>query len=164
MHLQCSLRACKHYTRWGTCLIWSFGILFSCDGLPLDPTSCLCLKCLQKKLESSVLAVYNYGKKSQWDTLGFLGHFQIHACLTLPLTPQRTLDACIQNFLWVSTFYRVDGGTTARKFRGCTVLWGNPEITEKLWILQYSPKDFCPSLWLRPWPHLFKRWIMLFTE
>ena len=42
------------------------------------------------------------------------------------------LDACIQNFFRVSTLYRVGGGRTARKFRkGCTVLRGNREMTEK---------------------------------
>ena len=46
-------------------------MLFPCDGLPLDPTSCLTGSSMfAKKLESSVLAVYNHGKK-------LFGHFCI---------------------------------------------------------------------------------------
>ena len=42
------------------------------------------------------------------------------------------LDACIQNFFQISTLYRVGGGRSARTFRkGCTVLRGNREMTEK---------------------------------
>ena len=74
---------------------------------------------------------YNHGQKS-WDTFAFLGRFPIHTGPTPPLTPQTMLDACIQNFFRVSTLYRVGGGRTARKFRkGCTVLRGNREMTEK---------------------------------
>ena len=69
----------------------------------------------------------NHGQKS-WDTFAFLGCFPIHGRPTPPLTPQTTLDACIQNFFQVSTLYRVGGGRTTRKLRkGCTVLRGNRE-------------------------------------
>ena len=48
------------------------------------------------------------------------------------LTPQTMLDARIQNCFRVSTLYRLGGGRTARKFqKGCTVLRGNREMTEK---------------------------------
>ena len=74
------------------------------------------------------------------------GRFSIHAGPTPSLTPQTMLDTCIQNFFRVSTFYRVGGGKTVRKFRKrCPVLRGNREVTEK-YELQYCPKDFCPGL------------------
>ena len=42
--------------------------------------------------------MYDHGQKS-WDTFAFLGRFpRILICPTPPLTPQTTLDACIQNF------------------------------------------------------------------
>ena len=71
-----------------------------------------------------------------------MGGFPIHTGPTPPLTPQTMLDACIQNFFFrVLTLYKVGGGRTARKFRkGCTVLRGNREMTEKY---EY---DFCPGL------------------
>ena len=60
------------------------------------------------------------------------GRFPIHKGPTPPLTPQTMLDACIQNFFPSSTLYGVGGGRTARKVRkGCTVLRGNRELTEK---------------------------------
>ena len=86
--------------------------------------------------------IYNHGQKS-WDTVAFLRHFPIHTGLTPPLTPQTKLDAFIQYFFWrVSTLFRLGGGggggwgrgggITARRIqKGCTVLWGNPEMTEK---------------------------------
>ena len=65
-------------------------------------------------------------------TLAFLGRFEIHTGPTPALTPQTLLDACIHNFFRVSTLFRVGGGRTSRKFRkGCTVLRGNREMTEK---------------------------------
>ena len=49
-----------------------------------------------------------------------------------PLPLQTMLDACIQIFFRVSTLYRLVERRTARKFRkGCTVLRGNREMTEK---------------------------------
>ena len=75
--------------------------------------------------------IYNHGQKS-WDTFAFLGRFPIHTGPTPPLTPQTMLDACIQNLFRVSTLCRVRGGRTARSFRrGCTVLKGEREMTEK---------------------------------
>ena len=77
---------------------------------------------------------YNHGQKS-WDTFGFLGRFPIHTGPTPPLTPQTTLDACIQNF------FRV--GRTARKFRkGCTALRGKREMTEKNECCSTVPRTF----------------------
>ena len=76
----------------------------------------------------------NHGQTS-WDTFAFLRRFPIHTSPTPPLTPQTMLDACIQNFFRVSTLYRVGGGRpgrTGRNFRkGCTVLRGNREMTDK---------------------------------
>ena len=84
----------------------------------------------------------NHGQKS-WDTFAFLGRFPIHTGPTPPLTPQTMLDACIQNFFRVSTLYRVGGGRTARKFRkGCTVLRGNREMTEKYEYCSTVPRTF----------------------
>ena len=90
---------------------------------------------------------YNIGQKS-WDTFAFLGRFPIHTGPTLPLTPQTMLDACIQNFSRVSTLYRSGGGgggggTTARKLRkGCTVLRGNRQMTEKYEHCSTVPRTF----------------------
>ena len=65
-------------------------------------------------------------------TLVFLARFPIHTGPSPPLTPQTMLDAYIYNFFRVSTLYRVGRGRTARNFRkGCTVLRGNREMTEK---------------------------------
>ena len=105
-----------------------------------------------------------HGEKS-WDTFAFLGHFPIHTCPAPRLTPQAMLDACIQNFFRVSTLYWVGKGRTAGKFRkGCTVLWGNTDITENYeyyiallrtfvqdwlvvcFLLSFSP-CFCP-IWV----------------
>ena len=85
---------------------------------------------------------YNHGQTS-WDTFGFLGRFPIHTGPTPPLTPQTMLDACIQNFFGVSTLYMVGGGRTARKFRkGCTVLRGKREMTEKYEHRSTVPRTF----------------------
>ena len=74
---------------------------------------------------------YNHWQKS-WDTFAFLAHFPLHTVPAPPLTPQTTLDASTQNFVRVLTLYRVAGVRSARKLRkGCTVLWGNQEITEQ---------------------------------
>ena len=76
---------------------------------------------------------YNHLQKS-WDTFAFLEHFTIHTSPTPPLNPQTTLDASIHNFFRALTLYRVVGVRSARKLRkGCTVLWGNQEITEQLY-------------------------------
>ena len=84
----------------------------------------------------------NHGQKS-WDTFAFLGRFPIHTGPTPPLTPQTMLNACIQNFFRVSTLYRVVGGRTAREFRkGCTVLRGNREMTEKYKYCSTVPRTF----------------------
>ena len=95
---------------------------------------------------------YSHGQKS-WDTYAFLGRFPIQTGPTPPLTPQTMLDACIQIFFPCFNFVLGGGGgggwgeRTATKFRkGCTVLRGDQEMTEKYEILQYCPKDFCPGL------------------
>ena len=59
--------------------------------------------------------------------------FPIHTGPTLPLTPQIMLDACIQNFFWVSTLYRVGGRRTARKinFRKDALFYEGTQNDEK---------------------------------
>ena len=85
---------------------------------------------------------YNHGQKS-WDTFVFLGSFPIHTVPAHPLTPQTILDACIQNFFRVSSLYRVGWGRTARNFpKGCTVLRGNREMTEKYEYYSTVPRTF----------------------
>ena len=76
-------------------------------------------------------------------TLAFLGRFPMHAGPTPPLTPQKMLDACTQNFFQVSTLDRVRGGRTTRKCRkGCTVLRRNREMTEKYKYCSIVPRTF----------------------
>ena len=58
---------------------------------------------------------YNHGQKS-WDTFAFLWRFPIHTGPTPLLTPQTMLDACIQNFFRVSTFYSVGEGELQDSF------------------------------------------------
>ena len=53
------------------------------------------------------------------------------------------LDAFFQNFFRASTLYRVGGERTVRRFRkGCTVLRGNREITEKYEYCSTVPRTF----------------------
>ena len=72
----------------------------------------------------------------------------MHTGPTSPLTPKTMLGACILNFFRVSTLYRVGagggrGGIPARKFRkGCTVLGGNREMTEKYEYCGTVPRTF----------------------
>ena len=58
---------------------------------------------------------HNHGQKS-WDTFTFPGRFPIHTGPAPPLTPQTMLDACIQNFFRVSTFYSVGEGELQDSF------------------------------------------------
>ena len=91
--------------------------------------------------------VVNHGQKS-WETFAFLGRFPMHTGPTP--SPHRTNNIwrVYPEFFRVSTFYRVGGGRTARKFRkGCTVRFKRePRNDRKIWILQYCRKDFCPGL------------------
>ena len=92
--------------------------------------------------------VWEQGLLQSWTkvlglTIAFLGRFPIHTGTTPPLTPQTMLDTCIQNFLRVSILYRVGGGRTARNFwKGCTVLRGNREMTEKHGYCSTVPRTF----------------------
>ena len=83
-------------------------------------------------IEATLTRIYNQGQTS-WNTFTFLGHFPIHTGPASSPPPLQTmLDACIQIFFRVSTLYRLVERRTARKFRkGCTVLRGNREMTEK---------------------------------
>ena len=81
--------------------------------------------------------------KSLGTLLRFWGVFQCAQFQPPPLTPHTMLDACIQNLFRVSTFYGVGGGRTARKFRkGCTVLTGKREMTEKYEYCSTVPRTF----------------------
>ena len=67
--------------------------------------------------------------------LGTLLHFwafPIHTGPTPPLTPQTMLDACIQNFFWISTLYRV-GGELQEKLisKRMHCLMREPRMTKK---------------------------------
>ena len=110
---------------------------------------------LNNKSRNFILMTRRYPDLQSWaKVLGhfcFSGAFFIHTGPTPPLTPQTMLDACIQNFFRVSTFYRV-GGTT-RKFRERrTVLRGNREMTEKYEYCSTVPRTFVQDcrycLWL----------------
>ena len=93
-------------------------------------------------IEATLTPIYNHGQTS-WDTFAFLGHFPIHTGPTSPLTPQTMLDACIQIFFRVSTLYRLGEARTARKSRkGCTILRGNREMTEKYEYCSTVPRTF----------------------
>ena len=77
---------------------------YSLDGI-LTKSKLNEIKLLLKSTRLDVICIsksYNHGQKS-WDTFAFLGCFPIHTGRTPPLTPQTMLDACIQNFFWVST-------------------------------------------------------------
>ena len=107
------------------------------------------------KMTGKVNGSYNHGQTS-WDTFAFLGRFPIHTGPTPPLTPQTTLDECIQNFFRVSTLYRVGGGKTARKFRkGYAVLRGNWEMTEKYEYCSTVPRTFVQDCSRSPPIYLF---------
>ena len=73
----------------------------------------------------------------------------IHGGPTPPLTPQTTLDACIENIFWVSTLYSVamegggGGGELQENFEKEALFWDITKKGRKIWILQYCTKDFC---------------------
>ena len=82
------------------------------------------------------------GQKS-WDTFAFLGVFQYRQVQPLPSPHKQCWTRVSRTFFRVSTFYRVGGGRTARKFRKrCTVLRGNREITEKYEYFSTVPRTF----------------------
>ena len=82
------------------------------------------------------------GQKS-WDTFAFLGVFQCRQVQPLPSPHKQCWTRVSRTFFRVSTFYRVGGGRTARKFRKrCTVLRGNREITEKYEYFSTVPRTF----------------------
>ena len=73
------------------------------------PTEACSIRYVENLPPSFIPNKYIHGLKS-WDTFAFLRRFPIQTCPTPPLTPQRMLDACIQNFFRVSTLYRVGEG------------------------------------------------------
>ena len=83
--------------------------------------------------------------KSLGTLLSFWGVFQFTQVQPLPSPPKQ----CWTRVSRVATLYRVGGGRTERKFRkGCPILRGNREITEKYEYCSTVPRTFCPGLWL----------------
>ena len=85
---------CRHHR--GCSILFNNGPLINVLG----SRSCLvhsrsspCDHC--RKRPALVTTTFNHGQKSL-DTCAFLGRFPIHTGPTPPLTPQTTLDACIQ--------------------------------------------------------------------
>ena len=131
------VRSHQCYCSWNTVLSWvrrffSAAYFKYCGTTNLlSPLWAPPYKIVTFLFEAQLTVSYNLGQKS-WDAIAFLGRFPIHKGPTPPLTPQTMLDACVQKFLRVSTMYRVGGERNVRKFRkGCTVLRGNREVTEK---------------------------------
>ena len=79
------------------------------------PTEACSIRYVENLPPSFIPNKHIHGLKS-WDTFAFLRRFPIHTCPTPPLTPQRMLDACIQNFFRVSTLYRVGEGELRENF------------------------------------------------
>ena len=73
----------------------------------------------------------------------FMVIFQFTQVQPLP-SPHKQCWMCVPRiFFRVSTLYRVGGGRTARKFqKGCTVLWGKREMTEKYEYCSTVPRTF----------------------
>ena len=83
--------------------------------------------------------------KSLGTLLSFWGVFQFTQVQPLPSPPKQ----CWTRVSRVATLYRVGEGRTERKFRkGCPILRGNREITEKYEYCSTVPRTFCPGLWL----------------
>ena len=77
--------------------------------------------------------------------LRFWGVFQFTQVQSLPFSPQKQCWTRVSRiFFRVSTLYRVGGGgRSARQFRkGCTVLRGNRQMTEKYDYCSTVPKTF----------------------
>ena len=92
-------------------------------------------------LFSSRLFFRQYHGQKSWDTLAFLGGFPIHRGPTPPLT--NNVGLMNPEFFSEFQLYRVGGGRTARKFlKGCTILWGNRETTEKYEYCSTVPRTF----------------------
>ena len=69
--------------------------------------------------------------KSLGTLLRFWGVFQFTQVQPLPTPNKQCCTRLSRIFFRASTLYWVGGGKTARKSReGCTVLRGNPEVTE----------------------------------
>ena len=99
--------------------------------------------------------------KSLGTLLHFWGVFQFTQTQPLP-SPHKQRSSF---FFRCSTLHRLGWGRTAIKFRkGCTLLWGNPEVTEKceycITVSRTSVHD-C-SLAVREWKQLgLSRWNLL---
>ena len=100
--------------------------------------------------KSFVIMTSGIKKLQSWAKV--LGHFCICGAFSNsympapPVTPQTTLDECIQNFLQVSNLHRTGGGETARKFQKvCNAFLGNQEITEGYEYCITVPRTFVPN-------------------
>ena len=77
--------------------------------------------------------------------LRFSGIFQFTQVQPLP-SPHKQCGTRVSRIF--STLYRVGVGRTARKFRkGCTVLRGNREMTEKYEYCSTVPRNFVQDCW-----------------
>ena len=84
--------------------------------------------------------------------LRFWGVFQFIQVQLLPSPHKQCWTRVSRIFFRVSTLYRVGGGKTARKFRkGCAVLRGNREMTEKYEYCSTVPTTFVQD-WSRSPP------------
>ena len=101
--------------------------------------------------------------KSLGTHLRFWGVFQFTQVQPLP-SPHKQCWMCVSRiFFRVSTLYRVGRGRTARKFpKGCTVLRGNREMTEKYEYWSTVPRTFVQDCrfisrrvhtWTGQWQH-----------
>ena len=86
--------------------------------------------------------------KSLGTLLRFWGVFQFTQVEPLPSSHKKCWTRVSRIF---STLYRVRGGRTSRKFRkGCTVLKGNRDMTEKYEYCSTVPRTFVQD-WFGVW-------------
>ena len=82
--------------------------------------------------ENALYLLSTITDKSLGTLLHFWGVFQFTQVQPLPSPHKQCWTHVSRIFFRVSTLYRVGGGRTARKFlKGCTVLRGNRDMTEK---------------------------------
>ena len=92
------------------------------------------------------MSIYNHGQKS-WDTFAFVAFSNAHRSNPSPHLTNNVEHVYPEIFFPVSTCIGVGGGggggRTARKFRkGCIVLRGNQEMSEKCEYCSTVPRTF----------------------
>ena len=95
-------------------------------------------------------------------SLGTLLHFwafPIHTGPNPPLTPQTMLDACIHNFLRVSTLYMVGEGKLQENLEKYALFYDGPRMTEKYEYCITVPRTFVHECRLT----LFSSRLLLFS-